>query len=116
MHQLSFFDESKAKPKVKPVLMKTDPLKLARRDSPETSEAAARGVDSLGLSMIVLEVIREFGEAGCISEQVRDRLAHLPYSSVTARFKGLHDEGFIEYVGERENTRGRMQRVMRAIN
>lgn len=89
--------------------------KLVRRDSPDTSHEAAQAVDSAKLEALVYEAIRSFGDAGCISDEVRALFPHLPYSSVTARYKALIDKGFIEATGDRrEGQSGRTQRVLRA--
>lgn len=89
--------------------------KLVRRDSPDTSHEAAQAVDSAKLEALVYEAIRSFGDAGCISDEVRALFPHLPYSSVTARYKALTNKGFIEDTGlRRDGLSGRPQRVLRA--
>jgi hypothetical protein len=94
----------------------THPKKLVRHDDPDTSHASAKKVDSSKLEGMVYDAIRFFGERGCISDEIRQHFAHLPYSSVTARYKALIDKGFIEDTGERRaGNSGRPQRVMRAI-
>lgn len=94
----------------------THPKKLVRHDDPDTSHASAKKVDSSKLEGMVYDAIRFFGERGCISDEIRQHFAHLPYSSVTARYKALLDKGFIEDTGERRaGNSGRPQRVMRAI-
>lgn len=88
--------------------------KLVRRDAPETSQQAAQAVDTAKLEEIVYEAIRSFGVKGCISDEVRSMYPHLPYSSVTARYKALLDKGLIEETGERRSGQsGRSQRVLR---
>lgn len=92
----------------------TEPFKLARRDDPETSHAAAEKVDTNKLEALVWSVIREFGPKGCISDDVRKKLHSFPYSSVTARYKALDEKKLIEFTGEkRQGSSGRSQRVMR---
>lgn len=93
----------------------TGPEKLVRRQGASTSVHAACAVDSIGLEKEVYEVIERAGRAGCISDDVRDALPYLPYSSVTARYKALMDKRLVEDTGERRaGSSGRMQRVMRA--
>ena len=96
----------------------TDPSKLHRLESPDTSKDAAYSVDTSKLEREVLEIIRSFGEAGCISDEVRFHPAMLgkPYSSVTARYKALMDNKLIVDTGERRKGQsGRGMRVMRAV-
>ena len=93
----------------------TDPHLLHRNDSPDTSVEAAYSVDTTRLEAQVLEAIRYFGNAGCISDDIRDlpRFTHYPYSSITARYRALLDKGFIEDTGERR--RGKSNRSMRVM-
>lgn len=93
----------------------TAPVKLARRDGPSTSHEAAQSIDSAKLESMVYEAIKKHGMAGCISDEVQAMYPHLPYSSVTARYKALLDKGFIEIIGTRRCKSGRNQRVMRAV-
>jgi hypothetical protein len=92
----------------------THPDKLARRDDPDTSQTSAKKVDSTKLEQMVYNAIKAFGSRGCISDEIREQFAHLPYSSVTARYKALIDKGLIEDTGERRpGNSGRPQRIMR---
>lgn len=95
----------------------TDPKKLARRESPDTSKAAAGGVDTTALEAKVHRAIASYGQHGCIASNLLEgRFKGLPYSSVTARFKALVDKGFITAgPDKRPGTSGRMQRVMRSV-
>ena len=94
----------------------TKPIALVRREDPDTSHAAAFKVDTTGLESLVYEAIRSFGETGCISDEVRDRLPNYPYSSITARYKALLDKDYIEDTGiRRAGHSGRSQRVLRAV-
>ena len=87
---------------------------LARRDASDTSIEAAKAVDSKGLEQQVYNIIACFGTSGCIQDDVLRTLPMYAYSTVTARFKALHEKGFIEYTGEKRKGRsGRNQRVMR---
>lgn len=62
---------------------------------------------------MVFDVIETFGRQGAISDEVRDSLQGLSYSSVTARYKALAEKGMIVYTGERrKGNSGRGQRVM----
>jgi hypothetical protein len=79
----------------------------------DTSIAAGDSIDRPYLERLVLAVIDDFGEHGCISDEVRARLPQLSYSSVTARFRALLDEGLIVDTGNRARGKsGRYQRVM----
>ena len=94
----------------------TDPKKLVRANSPDTSHEAALSVDTTALEQMVYEAILQFGQRGCISDEVRKKFLGFPYSSITARYRALLDKGFIEDTGERrQGLSGRNQRVMRAI-
>jgi DNA-binding transcriptional ArsR family regulator len=94
----------------------THPVKLARRDGPDTSHVAAKSVDTSKLERLVLETIKGFGEHGCISDDVLSAYSNLPYSSVTARYRALLDKGLIEDAGERRPGKsGKPQRVMRYV-
>jgi len=96
----------------------TDPSKLHRLESPDTSKEAAYFVDTTRLEYEVLEIIRSFGNVGCISDEVRFHPAMLgkPYSSVTARYKALMVNKLIVDTGERRKGQsGRGMRVMRAV-
>lgn len=91
----------------------TDPRKLHRTDSPDTSVAAAESVDTTRLENMVYEAICRFGPGGGISDQVRDKFPDLSYSSVTARYAALKAKGLIVCPGERRPGKsGRGQAVM----
>tara|TARA_R110000824_G_scaffold12903_5_gene56322 strand:+ start:5993 stop:6367 length:375 start_codon:yes stop_codon:yes gene_type:complete len=91
----------------------TDPHTLHRRDGSDTSAAAAYSIDPTHLEKMVYQVIRSFGESGCISDEVRAKLPHLSYSSVTARYRKLLDRNHIRDTGiRRPGNSGRGQRVM----
>lgn len=93
----------------------TAPFKLARREDPSTSHMAAQAIDTTKMESLVYETIAAYGPDGCISDDVLAKLAFLPYSSVTARYKALIDKGFIEVIGTRKGVSGRLQRVMRKL-
>jgi hypothetical protein len=63
----------------------------------------------------VLEVIKSFGQQGCISDEVRGVMDTSNYGTVTGRFSELFRKGFIEYSGTRKGQSGRYQRVMVAL-
>ena len=91
----------------------TDPHTLHRREGPDTSTDAAYSIDPTRLEKMVYKVIFGFGEKGCISDEVRERLPHLSYSSVTARYRKLLDRQHIIDTGDRRpGNSGRSQRVM----
>lgn len=94
----------------------TPAFKLVRRDDPSTSFEAAVKVDTTKLENLVYAAIKEYGQGGCISDQILSQFSHLPYSSVTARYRALLDKGLIEDTGQRRAGRsGRPQRIMRAV-
>lgn len=89
--------------------------KLARRNAPVTSVQAAQAVDTSNLEHLVYVTIANF-ENGCIQDEVLQALPHLPYSSVTARFRALLDKGYIEATGEtRPGRSGKPQRVLKLV-
>lgn len=93
----------------------TAPFKLVRRNDPITSFEAAVKVDTTKMEQMVYEAIAKSGETGCISDDILEQFPHLPYSTITARYKSLVDKGFVEIIGVREGKSGRKQRVMRAV-
>lgn len=93
----------------------TSPKKLVRRYDPATSYEAATSLDSKTLELMVYQAIKSYGAAGCISDDIRAMYPHLPYSSVTARYKALLENGLIEIIGSKPCKSGRSQRVMRAL-
>jgi hypothetical protein len=93
----------------------TDPHTLHRSEGPDTSIDAAYSIDPTRLEKMVYQVIFGFGKGGCISDEVRAKLPHLSYSSVTARYRKLLDRRNIMDTGlRRPGNSGRGQRVMRA--
>ena len=93
---------------------------FARNDAPETSKEAAARIEekATALELEVLAAIASFGEAGCTSDEVRNRFfSTRPYSSITGRYKALADRGAIGIKAEtRPGTSGRKQRVMVALS
>ena len=88
---------------------------LARRDDPETSHEAAALVDASGLMREIYFAMLQFGENGCISDDVSDALPHLENQTFTPRFIQMIQRGYIEKTGEkrRGSHNGRMQDVRR---
>lgn len=80
----------------------------------DTSEAALASIDITKLERIVLTAIQSFGKRGCISDEVLLGLPGYRYSSITARYRALIDNGLIEIIGTRKGVSGRQQRVYRA--
>lgn len=70
----------------------------------------------------VFEIIRSFGERGCISDDIQDRLGinerKIPYSSVTGPYAVLERKFYIERRGEQRmgHRFKRMQMVMHALS
>ena len=94
----------------------TDPSRLHRSDAPDTSVAAAHAVDVKGLEKVVYDTLRSSSKA-MISDEIRQavRIEHGidSYSSVTARFKSLHEKGLLDFTGnKRPGQSGRLQREM----
>lgn len=93
----------------------TKPFKLVRKQDPATSHQAAEKVDTAKMEYLVYEAIHSFGENGCISDEVLEKFPYAPYSTITARYRALHDKGYIEIIGVRKGRSGKNQRVMRAV-
>ena len=81
---------------------------------PDTSKAALASINPTQLEQTVLRAIKSFGARGCISDEVLLGLPGYRYSSVTARYKGLLNQGLITIIGTRKGLSGRSQRVYRA--
>jgi hypothetical protein len=96
-------------------LFGTPAHKLVRKEDPATSHEAAQKVETSKLESMVYEAIASFGDQGCISDDVLNLFPFMPYSSITARYKALHDKGMIEITGIRKGRSGKNQRVMRAV-
>ena len=86
--------------------------KLVRRNDPQTSQEAAKSVNTTTMEQIVYEVIAQHPN-GCIQDEVLAHLMSYPYSTVTARFKALIEKGYIIDTGlTRPGKSGRKQRVL----
>ena len=91
----------------------TDPRTLHRQEGPITSVEAAYSIDVKGLENLVYKTIFRAGDTGIISDQVRAQHPTLCYSSVTARYRSLLDQGFIWDSGDKAKGKsGRNQRIM----
>ena len=93
----------------------TESYKLRRNNDPSTSHEAAEMVNTTKLENIVFEFIKSFGQDGCIHEQcVAEFCPQRAYSSISSRYSGLEDKGFIYYQGDtRTGKSNRQQRVLR---
>jgi len=93
----------------------TESYKLRRNNDPSTSHDAAEMVNTTKLENIVFEFIKTFGQDGCIHEQcVAEFCPQRAYSSISSRYSGLENKGFIYYQGDtRTGKSNRQQRVMR---
>ena len=93
----------------------TEPYKLHRVADPGTSQDAAYSVDTTHLEQLVYETIKSIDHStGAIQDDVLRMFPGKPYSSVTARFKGLLDKHKIYYLGDKRKGRsGRQQRIIR---
>lgn len=90
----------------------TPAYKLVRNDDPSTSHAAAEQLDVTRMEKKVLQAINMFPD-GCISDDVLDRMSHIRYSTVTARYKQLKEKGLVIVDGtKRKGASGRQQLVM----
>ena len=89
--------------------------RVIRKGAPETSVEAALSTDLQRNQMIVYDAIKFFGDKGCISDEVLDFLAPMPYGSITSHYGLLISKGYVELTGDkRKGKSGRNQRVMRA--
>tara|TARA_R100001230_G_C5582605_1_gene101090 strand:+ start:317 stop:712 length:396 start_codon:yes stop_codon:yes gene_type:complete len=92
--------------------IQTPAYKLVRNNDPSTSHAAAEQLDVSRMEKKVLQVINMFPD-GCISDDVLDRMSHIRYSTVTARYKQLKEKGLVIVDGtKRKGKSGRQQLVM----
>lgn len=87
----------------------------ARRSDPATSKQAAASLDASKLEEMVLEVIRSYGESGCISDDVIASLPAFGYGSITPRYRALFRKGLIREAGSKRAVSGRSQRIMVAV-
>jgi hypothetical protein len=91
-------------------------LAFARSTDPDTSQGAAKSFDPTELELQVLNIIKAYGQEGCIADQVLQHFPNERSQSVMPRFAPLMRKGWIEDTGIRRSGRsGRQQRVLRAI-
>jgi hypothetical protein len=96
-----------------PMSFGTDPRKLHRRESIDTSIEAAHAVDTTKLEELVLRAVYSAGIIGAIQDDALRAFPAYPYSSITARFASLLEKKLIEDTGTRRAGRsGRKQRVV----
>lgn len=108
--QINMFDDPEQKKN-----FGTDPKKLVRRGDPDTSVIAACSVDTASLEQAVFSIVKDFGRAGCIADQVLAKFPPTRSQSIHPRFSALIRKGLIEDTGERRSgNTGRPQRVIRA--
>jgi hypothetical protein len=101
----------------------TDPHKLVRPQDPDTSHEAAHAVNNAAWARRVLHAVARYRTLGCTQDQIIDDIHakfgdDVPYSTITARFKQLHDKRMIAYTGERRkghSGRSSMVRVARGF-
>lgn len=92
----------------------TEPYKLRRTDSIDTSVEASEAVNTTKLEKLVYETIVNFSDEGCIADDILSMYPSYPYSSLTARFAALERKGYINRLGDkRKGKSGRNQSVMR---
>lgn len=100
----------------KSLKMISDPKTLVRRTDPDTSIDAACLLEAGGLEEKVYHVIKAFGAAGCIGDDVVKAMPDYGVQTISPRYAKLIEKGFIEDTGERRKAlSGRGQRVMRSI-
>lgn len=93
----------------------TEPHKLHRRESSDTSRESAHSVDTSHLEQVVFEFIESAGAYGATQEDLLEAFPHMPYSSITARPSALLRKRLIVDSGERRRgASGRTQRVLKA--
>ena len=61
----------------------------------------------------VLNVIFLSKASGIIASEICKKLKHMPYGTVTSKFKSLEAGGHIEAIGRRKGPTGRMQTIWR---
>jgi len=94
----------------------TEVNKLVRKTDPQTSKDSANKVNSTFLEEMVHKAIKEYGEIGCVADDLLDKFSDFPYSSITARFAALERKGYIQCGPEKRAGRSnRGQRVMRNL-
>tara|TARA_R100000951_G_scaffold102776_2_gene95045 strand:- start:3794 stop:4144 length:351 start_codon:yes stop_codon:yes gene_type:complete len=91
----------------------TQVFKLHRRDADTTSKDSAKKLDVTRMEKIVYDVIDNYGNSGCIQDDVLRDLNSYSYSTVTARFKALEEKMLIVRCDHtRKGKSNRRQRIM----
>ena len=91
----------------------TELYKLYRNDADTTSIEAVESINVSKMEKIVYEVIDNYGQSGCIQDDVLKKLPQFRYSSITARFKALEEKNLIVRCDEtKKGDSGRSQRYM----
>ena len=105
MKQITIFDN----------IFGTDPIKLFKRDGPDTSEDAAKSLDTSRLEQIVYEVACKYPN-GCILEDFEKELSHMRVCSISPRISTLIEKGYLMDTGERKKaSSGRNQRIIKVV-
>ena len=81
----------------------TNPIKLAKRDSPQTSKDAAAKVDVKGRQLYVLNHVRSAGIKGMTCKEIHALDQAVPYPSISGRVVDLEKQGFIFLAGDRRD-------------
>jgi hypothetical protein len=81
---------------------------LSRAADPETSKMAGEQVNLKLCQRRVYDVIRSYGDEGCILDDLSNRLTNM---SSSQRMCELERMGKIQYIGKRKGRLGRYQRV-----
>jgi hypothetical protein len=81
----------------------TNPIKLAKRDSPQTSKDAAAKVDVRGRQLYVLNHVRNAGMKGITCKEIQALDMSVPYPSISGRPADLERQGFIYFKGDRRD-------------
>lgn len=94
----------------------TQPKEMVRHTDPTTSIEAACEVNSPRLEELVYGVIKSFGRAGCIGDDVHAALPHIGIQTISPRYKGLKKKKMIVETGEKRIAKsGKRQMVLRAV-
>ena len=87
-------------------LFDTPVHKLHRKDAPQTSIDAAKGLDVSARERLVLDSIIQSGQAGMTIKELGRKHPDVPYTTLSARPKALEEKHFIYYLGDtREGSR-----------
>lgn len=98
------------------IIFGTNPKLLHRKDSPQTSIAAAYGVDTTKLESEVFMFIESCGKKGATAYECIKHFKPVSDSTIHARPSALERKGLIFYRGDtRKGGSGKQQRIMRSI-